>query len=138
MGRAFVSVEALLALLAAGLALTLAMPLLSSRPSQALETVYEFQLAQDFAEVGVSNPEALSAIKLFAEGNAEAKAFLEEKFSAILSKAGDYCLELSAKEKVLSLNCRGGKMQGVYVSRAVFDDGRNAFFDFGVKLGFYS
>jgi len=136
--KAFVSIEALLALLLAGFALTILPALLSAHPNSALETVYEFQLAQDFAEVSVSNPQTLSAIKDFAKGDISAGAFLEEKFSRVLGEAGDYCLELKAREKVLHLNCRNDKMQKVSASRIIFDETGNSFFELDVSLGFYS
>ncbi|MEW5955442.1 MAG: hypothetical protein AB1626_02800 [Candidatus Micrarchaeota archaeon] len=124
------SVEAILSLAIAASLLGFA-ALHNAEPSYA--RLYEYGVAQDLLEISVKSEQNSNAVVEWAAGSASAKAFLESKYSAILSGLGDYCLEMQAEKKTLEVNCekRGG--QGVSAKRLFFDG--ESFFE--VKASVY-
>ncbi|MFH0922677.1 MAG: hypothetical protein V1811_01310 [Candidatus Micrarchaeota archaeon] len=126
------TIEALIALL-------IAASFVAMQPvPQAIDfnNVYRYQLAQDFLEVSVKNQNTLVEIRDFANGDSNAKTFLENKYSALLASLGDYCLELKAKNQMLQANCANQKNIWVSATRVVYDG--NDFFELTLRLGFDS
>ncbi|MFH1056255.1 MAG: hypothetical protein V1717_00435 [Candidatus Micrarchaeota archaeon] len=132
--KGFVSVEAFLALLFAITSFAVLVPSLEARPS--FLSVYEFQLAQDFAEVSLKNAETLEKLREFSGGSDSAGVWLEEKYERLAGGLGDYCVEIEVKERVLKAHCEREPFSKTSVSRMVFD-GKD-FFEVRFAVGFYS
>ncbi|HIH20911.1 TPA: hypothetical protein HA244_06620 [Candidatus Micrarchaeota archaeon] len=139
MKNSFASIEAFIALLAGAVAFSSILHLLSAGEAQTpFSTLYGFQLAQDFLEVSMRDPALRENIISFSKGDAFAANALEEKYSLLLQKLGDYCLELEASEKKLQVNCAGTPSLLVGGQRLFFDPPTNGFFEVRITLGFYS
>lgn len=128
--KAFASFEAMLALLFAIVSFLALLPLFSPQQSQGL---YEYQLAQDFAEISVSQPRLKSAIADFRGGSQSSKEFLGSEYARILGGVGDYCLELDAGER-LEVNCERAFSSTAAASRILFDG--EDFFEMRILLSF--
>ena len=133
--RAFASIEALLALIAASAAFSAIMPMFNQAP---LQPVYLFQLSQDFLEISMHNPETLDRIVEFSRGSESAKTFLEGKYSKLIMQLGDYCMRMEARNRKIEVNCKGKTKIQTSASRIVFDNQANDFFELRVTLGAYS
>lgn len=124
--RAFVSFEVFLALLFAVSAFAFLLP--SHPPSYSV--FYQYQLAQDFLEVSISNQELFWEIVVFEDGSSG--VLLQSKYASLIEEAGDYCLELKAGGKTLKANCENGFSSKISVSRMVFDG--EEFFELQISL----
>jgi len=130
--KSLASIEAFLALL-----LFLYCVSLLSRPSEkpaGFSTFYQFQLAQDFAEVSLADPQISAALKGFRNCGALEEKVLKEKYAEALHATGDYCLNVNVKGMVLQVNCDGAFTSRVSVSRMVFDG--TGFFEADFSLSF--
>ena len=138
-GFAFASVEAFLALVFALSAIAFMMPFFSKGFSP--DALYAFQLSQDLAETSLRDSQTLSEIVSFSKGDFTAEEFLEEKYSRIVEKLGDYCIELKVEGEQLKVNCREGEgaiKTKATASRIIFDPQTQDFFEAKFSVGFYS
>ncbi|MGB9577369.1 MAG: hypothetical protein ACP5O3_00830 [Candidatus Micrarchaeia archaeon] len=125
------SVEALLSLLAAT---GFAALVVTSNAPVGHERVYEFQLAQDFAEVLCKSHENRKAVVELA-GGGEATALREKIFEAVHS-LGNYCVKVKAAENEITVNCDRQPNNFASAQRTFFDGKK--FFVASVSVGYFS
>lgn len=126
------SIEALLSLLAVVGITALA---LNHNAPIGYEKLYAYELTQDFAEVLAKSPTNQKIILDWAEGKPNANPSVINLLSAAgIASLGNYCIELSAKEKRWKSACGCEPNNWVQAKRTFFDGAR--FFVLEVRLGY--